>query len=116
MESGFRLCHEVEADDDFIADEVLCPAGIDDAEVLPLDIEGRRDFHGLAVLADGGGEADVFLHPVQLEVAGCGVGGLGDGFLDVGVSGLVGRIVAGDEAHREEGGGEGEDGFFMRLE
>ena len=93
MELGFRLCHEVEADDDFIADEVICHARVNDAKVLPLDIEGRRDFHGLAVLADGGGEANVFLHPVQLEVAGDGVGGVGVLLVFSHVEGGLGELL-----------------------
>ncbi len=56
----------------------------------------------------GACEANLRLGGEDVFLASGGIGGLDDDFLYVGVGGLVGLIVAGDEANHEES----EDGCF----
>lgn len=56
---------EVEADDDFIPNEVICFASVDDAKVLAVDVKFGGEAGIITTAAGGDGEGDIFFDTMQ---------------------------------------------------
>src|SRR5688572_17705984 len=72
---GGALRREVDLDEDVVLDEVVRHAGVDDAEILPVDPELGLHRDGAGGDLDPRGERDALRRAAELEVAGDGVRG-----------------------------------------